>query len=164
MTGGPRFLLALLSLAASLCCAVPANAQAASSAASASPSTALPELSDLHATKSENPYYRFEIVSLGSYPITLFYVGLAFDFKRYCDNGFSSSYIPLVSSGSLTDSDRWVRLGSALGVSCLVGVIDAIIHDAKVKAAKRLLAAETEAGHGADAAAKGAVGPGVAAP
>jgi hypothetical protein len=119
----------------------PSNPSSTSPAAS----SALPELSELNEEKPENPFYRFEIVSLGSYPITLFYVGLALDFKRYYDNGFNSAYAPLVSDGSLADSDRWVRLGAALGVSCLVGAIDAIIHDSKVKAAKRLRAAETEA-------------------
>jgi len=42
----------------------------------------------------------------------------------------------------LTDNDRWGRLGAALCVSCVVGAIDAIIHDSKVKAAKRQRATE----------------------
>jgi hypothetical protein len=170
-------LLALLSLAASLCFAAnasaetttpsnPSSASPASStvAASASPtaSPALPELSEVNEGKPENPFYRFEIVSLGSYPITLFYVGLAFDFKRYSDNGFDSAYVPLFSDDSLTDSDRWVRLGAALCVSCVVGAIDAIIHDSKVKAAKRLRAAEADAA--AAAASKAEPEPSAASP
>jgi hypothetical protein len=142
----PRLLIALLSLAASLSCVAPAVAESGAS------SSALPELPELNVAKPENPFYRFEIVSLGSYPITLFYVGFAFDLERYYANDFSSSYIPLVSSSSLTDSDRWARLGAALGVSFLVGAIDAIIHDSKVKAAKRLHAASLEASANASAA------------
>jgi hypothetical protein len=173
----PHRLLLLLSFAVSLCFAARATAEAvtpsnpsstspsASSAASPAASSALPELSELNEEKPENPFYRFEIVSLGSYPITLFYMGLAFDFKRYYDNGFNSAYAPLISDDSLTDSDRWVRLGAALCVSCVVGAIDAIIHDSKVKAAKRLRAAEAAgADDAAGAAAKAKAEPAASAP
>jgi len=161
----PRLLLLLFALAASICFATSATAEgvASSNPSSTSPPaspaapSALPELSDLNEEKPEDPFYRFEIVSLGSYPITLFYAGLVLDFERYYENGFNSAYIPLASDDSLTDNDRWVRLGAALCVSCVVGAIDAIIHYSKVKAAERLQAAEavgTDDATGAAAKAK----------
>jgi hypothetical protein len=100
---------------------------------------ALPRLDQ---EKSENPFLRFEIVSLGSYPITLFYTGFAFDLQRYLANGRDSAYAPWPFKGtysaSLSTSERLTRLGVALGVSFAVGAVDAIIHASKVKAAKRL--------------------------
>jgi hypothetical protein len=135
-----RRIIVLAALAGALLCALPAGAEGSGSQTAAA--DALPELVE---SKPENPFSRFEIVSLGSYPITLFYVDFAFDLKRYYDNGFDSAYIPLLSSSSLTDKDRWTRLGVALGVSCFVGVLDAIIHAAKVQAAKRQSEAERTA-------------------
>jgi hypothetical protein len=92
--------------------------------------------------KSENPLLRLEIVSLGSYPITLFYVGFIYDIKRYYDNGRDSAYAPWPFRGSnavpLDNSERMTRLGAALGISLSVGIIDAVIHASKVKKAKRL--------------------------
>lgn len=109
---------------------------------SASSETDLPEIGQESAP--ESPFLRFEIVSLGSYPIVLLYTDLAFDCWRYYEKGFDSAYIPLVSSVSLKDPERWTRLGAALGVACSVGAIDAIIHASKQKAAKRLHAAALE--------------------
>ena len=90
-------------------------------------------------TKSENPLRRFEIVSLGSYPITLFYVGFMDDFRRYSTSGWDASYLPWNSgSSSLSNSERIQRLEAALCFSVAIGAIDAIIHAEKVKKAKRL--------------------------
>jgi hypothetical protein len=92
--------------------------------------------------KEENPFSRFEIVSLGSYPIMLFYVGFAFDLQRYFASGNDPNYAPWPFTTSystpLSNSERLTRLGVTLGVSCAIGAIDAIIHASKVKAAKRL--------------------------
>jgi hypothetical protein len=92
--------------------------------------------------KAENPFLRFEIVSLGSYPITLFYTDFGFDLQRWVAKGYDSAYAPWpfksTFSATLTDSERLTRLGVALGVSFAVGAVDAIIHASKVKAAKRL--------------------------
>jgi hypothetical protein len=137
--------------------ATTAAADSASSSGDQSASAAdLPEIGQERAP--ENPFLRFEIVSLGSYPIVLFYTDLAFDCWRYYEKDFDSSYIPLVSSVSLKDSERWTRLGAALGAACTVGAIDAIIHASKQKAAKRLHAAALEAAAQKAAAQKAAAG------
>jgi hypothetical protein len=92
--------------------------------------------------KAENPFSRFEIVSLGSFPITLFYAGFVFDLQRYFANGRDSKYAPWpfknAYSATLTDSDRILRLSCALGASFVVGVADAFLHAKKQKAAERL--------------------------
>ena len=95
--------------------------------------------------KPENPFSRFEIVSLGSFPIMLFYTGFTFDLGRYVANGFSASYAPWPFqneySAVLTDSDRLTRIGAAFWTSMIVGAIDAYLHAEKLKKARRLRAA-----------------------
>jgi hypothetical protein len=119
--------------------AAPAPAALAPAAQAAPAGDALPKLEQ---AKAENPVSRFEIVSLGSYPITLFYVDFAFDFQSWLAHGRDANYAPWpvkgVFSTSLTDSQRLTRLGAALGLSFAVGAVDAIIHAKKVKAAERL--------------------------
>jgi len=96
--------------------------------------------------KAENPLLRLEIVSLGSYPISLFYIGFVYDIKRYYENNRDSAYLPwpfnATSSVSLDNSERVARLEAALCLSLSVGVIDALIHASKVKKAKRLREAQ----------------------
>jgi hypothetical protein len=96
--------------------------------------------------KAENPFLRLEIVSLGSYPISLFYIGFIYDIKRYYENNQDSAYLPwpfnATSSVSLDNSERVARLEAALCLSLSVGVIDAIIHASKVKKEKRLREAQ----------------------
>jgi hypothetical protein len=100
--------------------------------------------------KPENPYSRFEIVSLGSFPFMLFYTGFVFDLGRYAANSFDSSYAPWPFQGAysvaLSDSDRLTRIGAALGASMVVGAIDAYLHAAKLKKAKRLREARESLG------------------
>jgi hypothetical protein len=111
-------------------------------------SDALPQLDQ--EKKAENPFLRFEIVSLGSYPFTLFYTDFGFDLQRWFANGYDSAYAPWPFKGTysapLDDSQRLTRLGVALGVSFVVGAVDAIIHASKVKAAKRLREARLSLG------------------
>ena len=115
------------------------RAQAAPEAPAAPNSDALPRLEQ---PKTENPFSRFEIVSLGSFPITLFYVDFGFDLQGWFAHGRDVNYAPWpfkgIYSTALTDSQRLTRLGAALGVSFAVGAVDAIIHAGKIKAAKRL--------------------------
>jgi hypothetical protein len=113
------------------------EAQPAAATGATAAEEALPRLEQ---TAPENPLARFEIVSLGSYPITIFYVDLAFDLQRWIANGYDPAYTPIFSAttATLTDTQRLQRLGVALGVSVVIGTIDAIIHASKVKAARRL--------------------------
>lgn len=142
-----RLRAALISMLAFLLCALPLRAQitpsaaaAPSAAASATAAPADDALPRLEEPKMENPFSRFEIVTLGSFPITVFYADIGFDLQAWIASGYNSAYAPIVgtTNSSLTDSQRLQRLGVALGISCLVGTIDAIIHAYKVKAAKRL--------------------------
>jgi hypothetical protein len=90
----------------------------------------------------ENPFRRFEIVSLGAFPIMLFYSGFFFDLQRYFANDFNSLYAPWPfqssTSAPLTDADRYTRIGAALGACAVVGLIDAYLHHLKVAKAERL--------------------------
>ena len=92
----------------------------------------------------ENPYMRFEIVSLGAFPIMLFYTGFVFDLTLCIANGFDSYYAPWPFAGpssysaNLPESDREKRILVALGGCAVVGAIDAVIHAKKVKRARLL--------------------------
>ena len=92
--------------------------------------------------KSENPFSRFEIVSLGAFPIMLFYTSFAFDLGSYVANGFDSTYAPWpfksAKSAVLSDKDRITRLSVTLGASLIVGAVDAYMHAKKLEKAKRL--------------------------
>lgn len=97
-----------------------------------------------YVAKAENPLNRFEIVSLGSFPIMLFYTGFFSDLALYIANFPDPIYLPWPMkneksySATLTDSERVTRIGIALGASVLVGGVDAYLHAVKVKKAKRL--------------------------
>ncbi len=113
---------------------------AAAAPPAAAPSDALPLFKPAEAP--ENPLLRLEIVSLGSFPITLFYTGFIFDLQRYIANGFNVNYAPWpvqsIYSAQLSDTDRLTRVGVALGFSLVVGGIDAYLHQQKLKKARRL--------------------------
>lgn len=79
----------------------------------------------------ENGIRRFEILAFGSFPILLFYTNLGFEIGTYAQSGFDPLYAPWPFSGELTtsisDSERFGRMGVAAGLSLLVAGIDAII-------------------------------------
>ncbi|HUW42536.1 MAG TPA: hypothetical protein VMV90_16140 [Rectinemataceae bacterium] len=118
----------------------------ASSAVGASPSALPPGFGQTEA-KPENPWRRFEIVSIGAFPISLFYMSFGFDLGGYVGSGFDSRYAPwpFQNSSSVlpTDSQRLGRIGAAVGLSLVIGGIDAIIHQAKLKAEARREAAKS---------------------
>ncbi|MCK7480367.1 MAG: hypothetical protein M0C28_26285 [Candidatus Moduliflexus flocculans] len=71
------------------------SAAALNPAASASSVSALPEPYG----PDEFPSWltgarRFEIISLGAFPILLFYTRVAFDLRRWVGNGFDATYAP----------------------------------------------------------------------
>ena len=126
-----------LAAAESLTAQTQASSPSAAPAAAAS-STALP----LAPSGPENPFRRFEIVSLGTFPIMLFYSDFGFDLQRYSAHNFDSLYAPWPikspTSAPLTDSERYARIGVALGACVIVGAIDAYFHAMKVRKARRL--------------------------
>jgi len=123
----------------------PAQAAQASSSATAAPDALPPGFGETE--KTENPWRRFEIVSLGAFPISLFYVGFGFDLGRYFGSDFDYRYAPwpFQSSASIlpSDSERLVRLASAAVLSLAIGGVDAIIHAGKMRAAQQRTAAKT---------------------
>lgn len=125
-----------------LAAAVATGAVAQGAPVQAAPAVEGDHLPSTYLAKPENPFSRFEIVSLGSFPIMLFYTGFAFDLERYVTNGFDYSYAPWPfkneKSASLSDQERVTRISIALGASLIVGGIDAYIRAAKAKKDKRL--------------------------
>ena len=68
---------------------------------------------------------RFEVVSLGTFPISFFATSLVYDFVRLAENNFSADY----SIGSQrANSDVEIILIASLGLSFLLGTIDLIIN------------------------------------
>jgi len=108
---------------------------------------ALPPGFDEAEAKPENPWRRFEIVSLGAFPLSLFYVGFGFDLGHYIGSDFDYRYAPwpFQNSASIlpSDSERLVRIASAAALSLAIGSVDAIIHAGKMRAAQQRAAAET---------------------
>jgi hypothetical protein len=84
-----------------------------------------------YSASKENAFRRYEIITIGSYPIMLFYVGFVADVKRYADNNYDSSYLPwpfsTSTSTSITDTERFSRMEIAAGLSLAVATADAII-------------------------------------
>lgn len=74
---------------------------------------------------------RFEIISLGSFPIMLFYSRIALDLGRFVDNGFDSSYAPWPFRNEFSykpdDDEQWLAVKIALGLSLGVGVLDYLL-------------------------------------
>jgi hypothetical protein len=129
----------------------PASGQpAAPSAAGASPS-ALPQG---FSAPQENFFRRFEIIALGSLPITLLYTNIGFQLYHFVDNDFDMSWAPWPFEGentdSITDSERFTRIGIAAGVAVAVAGVDALVRYLQARKAERLAAAKSafQAGEG----------------
>jgi len=73
---------------------------------------------------------RFEIISLGAFPILLFYTRFGFDLKRYVENGFSAEYAPwplkTETSYAMTDEEQILSVATAAGLSLAFAALDAI--------------------------------------
>jgi hypothetical protein len=146
-----RLAVALLALAVAVPTCLRAQGQAQSRPLNPAAAKGDPiPLSAAAPAKAENPWSRFEIVSLGSFPIMLFYADFAFDLGRYIAKGFDVAYAPWplksIGAASLSDSERLVRIGATLGASLLVGAVDAYLHAKKASKAKRLRQAQESAG------------------
>ncbi|MFZ4617890.1 MAG: hypothetical protein ACOYM2_17050 [Rectinemataceae bacterium] len=87
---------------------------------------------------TETDPLRFEKIAVGSLPLSLMYVGFAFDIGNWLLNGFSASYAPWpfksLSSPALSDREKYTRLSMAALISLTVAVIDALaIPEARVR-------------------------------
>ncbi len=87
-------------------------------------------------TKDEFPAWaigarRFEIVSLGVFPILLFYTRLAADLQRYASNNLDGTFVPWPfkneNSYTPTDSEQLSYVLTAAGLSMVFGAVDAIL-------------------------------------
>ncbi|HWR10512.1 MAG TPA: hypothetical protein VN445_01700 [Rectinemataceae bacterium] len=74
---------------------------------------------------------RIAIISVGSFPIALFYTNFVFDIARFAGNGFDVQYAPWPFknqySAEVSSGETFLRLGVSLGVSTVIGVLDALI-------------------------------------
>jgi len=92
-------------------------------------------------TKEEFPPWahgirRFEIISLGAFPILLFYTRFIYDSTLYVQsgidgNGFDSKYAPWPfrneNSYTPTTEEQMARIFTAAGLSLALGTIDALL-------------------------------------
>ncbi|MEI6874823.1 MAG: hypothetical protein WCL50_06800 [Spirochaetota bacterium] len=124
--------LAMLALLVHVCFAeelVPSNKTLASP---------FPAAKSIVADKERSPFsdisfLRMEAIAVGSFPISLFYVSFGLDLASYFIKGFDAQYAPwpFKSSQALTildpDTDKIVRLSSAVALSLAVAILDAVI-------------------------------------
>ncbi len=73
---------------------------------------------------------RFEIISLGAFPILLFYTRFGFDLRRYVEKGFKAEYAPwpfkTETAYAATDEEQLISVATAAGLSLTFGALDAI--------------------------------------
>jgi hypothetical protein len=73
---------------------------------------------------------RYEVIAIGSYPITFFATSLIYDFSVFASNDFNPNY----AMGSQRDSqDIAIIVGSAAAVSLIIATVDLIINVNKRK-------------------------------
>jgi hypothetical protein len=83
-------------------------------------------------TKAKRPDAgRAVIIAFGSLPFMAFYTDFAFDSVRFATNGFDLQYAPWPFknqySAAVSVSERFMRLGVALGASAVVGLLDLVL-------------------------------------
>jgi len=77
---------------------------------------------------------RYEVIAIGSYPITFFASSLIYDFSIYAANDFNPAY----SMGSQRDgNDIGIIVGSAVCVSLVIATVDLIINISKRNKAEK---------------------------
>ena len=122
----PRGPIALVLIACIVVSALPAQA-----GSTANPSS-LPEPYG----KDEFPRWaqalrRFEIVSLGAFPLLLSYTRLAVDIARFIGNDFAPEYTPWpfkpTNAIPFTTGEQWSCVYVAAGLSLAFGLADALI-------------------------------------
>lgn len=124
---------AALALALAAFAAVQAPwAQSATSSSGTATVSAVPE----PYTAEEFPEWaralrRFEIVSLGAFPILLFYTRVGYDVSLFVKNDFDTSYAPWPFkneySYDLSDDEQIGCVLTAAGLSLVFGAVDAVL-------------------------------------
>ncbi len=75
---------------------------------------------------------RYEVIAVGSYPVTFFATSLIYDFSIYASNSFDPSY----SMGSQrSGQDIGIIMGTAAVTSLIIATVDLIINVNKRKKA-----------------------------
>ncbi len=91
---------------------------------------------------------RAEIIFAGSYPFSLLFTKLGYDFADYAGSGFSRSKAPAIFGGAKqeapTNDETKQILVTALFVSAAFALTDYLIGEAKEKKARNLKKAETD--------------------
>ena len=112
----------------------------------ASPPVASAALPQGFSAPQENFFRRFEIIALGSLPITLLYTNVGFQLYHFIDNDLDMSWAPwpfeVTNTDSITDSERFTRIGIAAGAAVAVAGVDALIRYLQARKAERLAAAK----------------------
>ncbi len=77
---------------------------------------------------------RYEVIAIGTYPITFFASSLIYDFSMYAANDFNPSY----SMGSQrSGNDIGIIIGSAVCISLVIATVDLFINTSKRKKAEK---------------------------
>jgi hypothetical protein len=88
----------------------------------------------------ENPLGRLAIVTLGSFPILLFYTDFSFDLGKFVFKGFDANYAPWPFKSEYSEppsvGEKAARIGVAIGASAAVGAIDYFIRSSRAKKAR----------------------------
>lgn len=141
-------LAGLLAFSPGLCAQETASAApsgAGASSASGTSVAAANALPDPFRAPRENFFRRFEIIAFGSLPITLLYTNISFQVYHFIENDFDMNWAPWPFEGSstdsITDSERFLRIGVAAGVAVAIAGVDALIRYLQVRKAERLAAA-----------------------
>lgn len=79
----------------------------------------------------ESTLGRALVLSIGVFPFSYFYTGLAMDLVRFSASNFDPSYAPwpfrTQNSIAYTNSEMWIKLGVSAAVSILFGTLSALL-------------------------------------
>lgn len=95
------------------------------------PITYTPGNETIKATDSGKKAWRALVTGAGAFPFVYFYTNFIFDGVRFVTNDFDAQYAPwpfkTQYSAEVSVSETFIRLGVSVGVSAIVGILDALI-------------------------------------
>jgi hypothetical protein len=75
--------------------------------------------------------WRALVTGAGTFPFAYFYTNFIFDGVRFVESGFDAQYAPwpfkTQYSAEVSVSETFVRLGVSMGISAVVGILDALV-------------------------------------